>query len=108
MAKILFSPAAKQDLIEIGDYIAQRLHNRAAARNTVGRIQSAVFHLRDFPESGTPLLLPGVHILYRYLVCGSYMVFYHLAEDTACIDRIPYGRRDYMHLLFGNVFEEGE
>lgn len=108
MVKVVFSPAARQDLTQIGDYIALRLHNKTAARNTMGNIQKTILGLRDFPESGTPLLLPGVHILYRYLVCGSYMVFYHVGENTAYVDRILYGRRDYLNLLFGEEFEEIE
>ena len=50
MAKVLFTPLARQDLTEAGDY----------------------------------------------------MVFYHISGETVWIDRILYGRRDYLAILFGN------
>ena len=33
---------------------------------------------------------------------GDYMVFYHISTETVWIDRILYGRRDYLAILFGN------
>lgn len=43
---------------------------------------------------------------YRYIICGSYMVFHHYQEDTVYIDRVLYGRRDYMAILFGAQLED--
>ena len=40
------------------------------------------------------------------LVCGDYLAFYRVDGDTVYVDRILYGRRDYMALLFGD--ETGE
>lgn len=108
MADIVLSPLAKQDLLEIGDYIAFRLHNKSAARNTLSRIRQEMLRLQDFPECGTPLQQPTLHVAYRYLVCGNYMIFYHLADGNAFIDRVLYGRRDYLNMLFGNELEEIE
>ena len=103
MAKIVFSPKAKNDLTEIGDYIAFQLHNKSAARNIITKIRNSVYVLKDFPESGTPLTY--FDVTYRYLVCGSYMIFYHLS-DNIFIDRILYGRRDYLNILFGDKLSE--
>ncbi len=102
MAKLVFTPLARQDLVETSDYIANQLHNRTAARKLIQNIRSTVQVLEKFPSSGTPLDVPGVHILYRYLICGNYMIFYHLSGETVWIDRILYGRRDYLSILFGN------
>ena len=104
MADIVFTPMARQDLVETGDYIAHRLHNRTAARDLIRRIRDTVKPLEQFPCSGTPLEVSGVHILYRYLICGNYMIFYHISGETVWIDRILYGRRDYLAILFGNEF----
>lgn len=32
------------------------------------------------------------------------MIFYHISGETVWIDRILYGRRDYLAILFGNEF----
>lgn len=106
MTKVVLSPEARQDLTEIGDYIAYKLRNKSAARRTLARIQEAVMSLSHFPESGTPLAFSGPNIAYRYLVSGSYMVFYHISENAVRIDRILYGRRDYLAILFGSEFAE--
>ncbi len=63
--------------------------------------------LREFPESGAPLLAAGKQgAPYRYLVCGRYLTFYHTAGDAVHIDRVLYGRRDYMAILFSDHIEE--
>ncbi len=104
MAKVMFTPKAESDLNEIGDYIAFHLHNKPAAQNMVSRIRKAVKDLQRFPELGTPLSFLNANC--RYLVCGSYMIFYRLSDGTVRIDCIMYGRRDYLAILFGNEFSE--
>ena len=106
MVNIVFSPEAHRDLLEIGDYVAFKLHNKSTARKLIDRIQKSVLVLRQFPESRSPLDDTGPHILYRYLICGNYMIFYHPSGDRVCIDRILYGRRDYLSILFGDELSE--
>ena len=107
MAKLIVSPMARADMREIGDYISQKLRNPGAALRMIQRFQEAMSPLREFPESGAPLLAAGKQSApYRYLVCGSYLIFYHIADDTVYIDRVLYGRRDYMAILFSDQLEE--
>lgn len=107
MAKLIVSPVARADMREIGDYISQKLRNPDAALRLIRRLREAMKPLREFPESGSPLLAAGKQSApYRYLVCGSYLIFYHLAADAVHIDRVLYGRRDYMAILFSDQFEE--
>jgi len=37
---------------------------------------------------------------YRFLVCGNYLAFYRYKDATVYVDRILYGRRDYLKILF--------
>jgi len=104
MAKVVFSPLAKQDMVEIGDHIALRLQNKAAARNVIAGIRRTTAQLESFPKSGTPLPYHGT--TYRYLISGNYMIFYHLNGAVPCVDRVLYGRRDYLALLFGEDLPE--
>jgi plasmid stabilization system protein ParE len=95
-----------QDLEEIGDYIADTLKSPIAALNTVNKIQDAVDRLASFPQIGSPLSsIKTVETDYRFLVCGNYLVFYRESKDKVYIDRILYGRRDYMAILFGDMPE---
>ena len=106
MAKLIVSPLARADMREIGDYISQKLRNPDAALRLIQRLREAMLPLREFPELGAPLLAAGKQRApYRYLVCGSYLIFYHVA-DAVHIDRVLYGRRDYMAILFSDQLEE--
>ena len=109
MVKVMVSPLARADIREIGDYISRDLRNPDAALRIIRRFQKAMLPLREFPEMGSPLLIAGKQgASYRYLVCGSYLIFYHIGAEGVLIDRILYDRRDYMALLFGDQLEEDE
>ena len=63
--------------------------------------------MKDFAEMGTPLSsIADVGIDYRFLVSGNYMVFYRVQGDDVCIDRVLYGRSDYMSVLFKDLPHE--
>ena len=109
MAEVVISPPAKADMREIGDYIRRELKNPGAAMGRIRRFRAAIDSLRDFPESGAPLLPPGkARCPYRFLVCGNYLIFYHTDGAAVMVDRVLYGRRDYLALLFGNALEESD
>ena len=57
---------------------------------------------------GTILFLEESPIPYRYLLSGNYMSFYHIQGDSVIVDRVLYGRRDYLQILLGDAFEEDE
>ena len=63
--------------------------------------------LREFSKMGTPLSsVTEIESDYRFLICGNYLVFYRVNGTEVSIDRILYGRRDYLRILFGNPSEE--
>ena len=70
------------------------------------RIATQLHTLEQFSEAGTPILIPGSPVAYRYLVCGSYMAFYHVHNEEVIVDRILYGRRDYLSILFSKELAE--
>ena len=106
MARIEYSPASIADLEQIGDYIANTLKNPSAALNTVNKVQDSIERLCDFPLSGAPLSsIVEMDTDYRFLVCGNYLAFHHAREDSVYIDRILYGKRDYISILFRDSSE---
>ena len=109
MAKISYSNSAIQDLEQIGDYIANTLKSPMAALNTVNRIQDAIDKLEKSPLIGSRLTsFEGTVPDYRYLISGNYLSFYRVQGDMVYIDRVLYGRRDYMKILFGDTTEDNE
>ena len=105
--KIHYTPEAKRDLDDIWDYIVSELQNRSAAENTVNHIMDAVDQLEAHALIGTPLAsIADIDSNYRFLVSGNYMVFYRANGNDIYIDRILYGRREYMRVLFGDQISE--
>ena len=59
-----------------------------------------VDRLETFAELGAPLSsIANVEEDYRFLVSGSYMIFYRVMGSDVYADRILYGRRDYLSVL---------
>lgn len=98
--KIHYSPKSLSDLDEIFNYIAFELKDIIAADNTVNGIIDSINILKQFAESGSILCLPtGEATIYRYVISGNYLSFYHLSENEIYIDRIIYGKQDYIKIL---------
>ena len=92
---------------DIWDYIVSELQTRSAAERVIDRIMDVVDPLKKFAEMGTPLSsIADVGTDYRFLVSGNYMVFYHVQGSDVYIDRVLYGRSDYMSVLFKDLLRE--
>lgn len=104
MNKLHLAPEAQNDLDEIRSYIAEDLENPQAAQSTVGGIMKNVRLLMDHALIGAPLSsIAEVDSDYRFLVIGNYMVFYRVNGADVFIDRVLYGRRDYLRILLGDT-----
>lgn len=102
--EIKLSSFAASDLDEIWNYIAHVLKSPIAANNTVNGIIDSISVLKDFPESGTILYFESdLQSGYRYVVYKNYLAFYHLFDNQVYVDRVIYGKRDYMTLLFKDL-----
>ena len=103
MSKIHLSHEAQSDLGEIKRYISKELENPSAGINTVKKITQAIHILQTYAEAGALLSsIADVDDTYRFLVSGNYLIFYRVSEHDVYVDRILYGRRDYLRILFGD------
>lgn len=99
--KVFYTPMALRDIEEIAEYIAVELENPGAAKRIVLEIQDHIDSLEDFPYLGSLLSsIAQVNSDYRFLVTGSYLTFYRILGETVYIDRVLYGKRDYLRILF--------
>ena len=106
MTTVRLSADAKEDLKSIRAYISEELDNPTAAKNTIDRIISRVRQLEQFPMMGAALssvIEPETD--YRFLVSGNYLVFYRIEKSDIFVDRILYGKRDYLKILFKDTTE---
>jgi len=96
--KVKIYPTAKQDLLDIIDYL-NTLSPEAALRY-YDLLTEEIASLSTMPERcPRPKDLALAAKGYRYLVVKNYLVFYVVSGDTVQIRRILYGRRDYLSLL---------
>ena len=106
MTNVQLSPDAEKDLIQIRNYIANELNNPVAANRLLSKVMKRIKKLSSFPELGPSLetILP-FSSSYRFLVCGNYIAFYLYEQNTVFVDRVLYGRRDFIKVLFGDLSE---
>lgn len=65
--------------------------------------------MKDFSDMGTQLsAVAKAESGERFVVSGSYMVFYHHMKNDIYIDRVLYGRRDYVRILFDDWIGTGK
>lgn len=98
--KIVYTPAAREDLREIKSYITNELKNPIAANNVTKKIINNIHTLSDFPQLGISVQeKTGRETDARCLISGNYGVIYSCDNDVKII-RILDLRTDYMHLIF--------
>ena len=107
MNNLHLSDDAQADLAGIKSYIAKDLENPSAALSTVQNITKDIRRLREHSMIGTSLSsIADVESDYRFLVTGSYLTFYLVYGSDVYVDRVLYGRRDYLRILFGDTQDE--
>ena len=95
MARLVILPAARMDLIEIGDFIA--LDNPERAASFVTEIEELMTEVADRPGS-----FPARDELHKGLRSarhGRYLIFFVDAGDEVWIVRVLHGARDLPSLL---------
>ena len=107
MNNLHLSDDAQADLAGIKSYIAKDLENPSVALSTVRNITKDIRRLREHSMIGTSLSsIADVESDYRFLVTGSYLTFYRVYGSYVYVDRVLYGRRDYLRILFGDTQDE--
>jgi addiction module toxin, RelE/StbE family len=107
MNKLKISPEARNDLVEIKNYISQELNSPQAAENLISKIMKKIRGLLDYPKIGASLSsVIDIQTDYRFLVCADYLIFYRHEDEVVYVVRILYGRRDYMRVLFSDLREK--
>jgi toxin ParE1/3/4 len=95
MPAVTFSPKSRQDLIDIGDYIAK--DSRANARRFVGKLMEQCKRIGNAPlgYSGREDLAPGL----RMAALGRYVIFFRVIDSTVQIERVLHGARNLPAVL---------
>ena len=96
MARVLKTPAAEQDLVEIGAYI--EADNPAAADRLLDRFEREFNLLADFPGLGRQRDELATSL--RSFPVGNYVIFYLPLDDGIDVIRVLHGARDIRRFMF--------
>ena len=90
MARIIRSPAAQADAIEVWAYIAE--DNISAADQLLERFDQLIQKISLQPLMGKAVdsIAPGI----RFIPTGNYLIFYRVITDGVEIARILHSARD--------------
>lgn len=98
--KIEYSPTAIRDLDRVWAEVYEASQSEETTINYVDGLMDQVSAKRDFPKSGSPLYYEGSFTGYYFVVFKSYMAFYHVEDAVLYVDRIVYGKSDYIRTIF--------
>ena len=85
--RVVRAQQADAEIVEIATYLAE--HNPSAAEHFLQDLEKLQDRLAQFPNSGTPGLIPGT----RRLVIGNYIVSYRLQGGSIQIFAVRHGKR---------------
>ena len=97
--EIAYSKAAFRDLDRVWMEVYSASQDVETASRYIDDLMNEVEAKADFPESGSPLYYGDTFTGYRFVVFKAYMAFYRLENNMMLIDRILYGKSDYMRLI---------
>jgi toxin ParE1/3/4 len=97
MAAVTFSPRSRQDLLDIGDYIAK--DSRVNARRFVAKLMEQCKRIGRAPLGYVSRedLAPGL----RMAALDSYVIFFRVLDGTVRIERVLHGARNLPVVLAG-------
>ena len=102
MFKVVVSPQAAEDLLEIKNYIENELQNPIAAKKTVKKIVETYEGLKECPDVGISVeRYVSFPTNYKFVLANNYSIFYRLEGKNVKVVRIIYSRRDFVRILFG-------
>ncbi len=105
--KLYYSPEALKDLNDIQEYITVELCNSSAALNVINKILDMIDKLKDYPNMGAKLSgITDIESDYHFVISGKYIAFYRHVENNVYIDRVLYGRRNYLNIIFSDCLNQ--
>ena len=98
--RIEYSQAAIRDLDRVWNEVYEASKEADIATRYVDGLMDCVAEKRALPKSGAPLYYENGFTGYYYVVFKAYMAFYRIVEERILVDRVVFGRSDYMRIIF--------
>lgn len=98
--EIVYSPIAIRDLDRVYAEVFEASKSVETALQYIDDLMERVARKREYPKSGAPLNYDGGFTGYYFVVFKAYMAFYRADVGKIFVDRVLFGRSDYMRTLF--------
>ena len=96
---VSYSKAAIRDLDRVWTEVFEVSKSYDITERYIDDLMDKVDAKADYPESGTPLYFENRFTGYYFVVFKAYMAFYRVEKDVILVDRVLFGRSDYIRYL---------
>lgn len=97
--QVEYSKAAIRDLDRVWAEVFEASKNIEITGKYIEELLDKVEKKSDYPKSGLPLYYENTFTGYYFVVFKAYLAFYRLEKETMLVDRILFGKSDYMRIL---------
>lgn len=104
--KVQYSKSAIRDLDRVWAEVFEASKSYDITKKYIDDLMDKVEAEADYPKSGSPLYYQDSFTGYYFVVFKAYLAFYRLEDDVMLIDRVLFGRSDYMRYLHLGTDEE--
>ena len=96
---VKYSTVAIRDLDRVWAEVFEASRSYEITEKYIDDLMDKVEAKAPYPKSGSPLYYENGFTGYYFIVFKAYMVFYRLESDTMLVDRVLYGKSDYIRRL---------
>lgn len=104
--RVSYSNAAIGDLDRVWNEVYAASKSMDITNKYIDDLLNKVEAKADYPKSGSPLYYQDNFMWYYFVVFKAYIAFYRIEEDIMLVDRVLFGRSDYMKSLKISVNDE--
>ena len=97
--QVEYSKAAIRDLDRVWAEVFEASKDAEITERYIEELLDKVEKKSDYPESGSPLYYENTFTGYYFVVFKAYLAFYRLEKETILVDRVLFGKSDYMRIL---------
>ena len=97
--QVEYSPLALQDLLRVRSEVYAASGSREITQRYLDELMDAAEAMADYPESGSPLYYENSFTSYYRITYKVYLIFYRLEGNRMLVERVLYGKTDYLNRL---------
>ena len=97
--QVEYSKAAIRDLDRVWAEVYKASKDIEITERYIEELLDKVEKKSDYPKSGAPLYYENTFTGYYIIVFKAYLAFYRLEKETMLVDRVLFGKSDYMRIL---------